>query len=340
MQRTKLSDAGEFGLIERLTKNFSTKNKSSLKAVGDDAAVCNYGNKRSIITTDILVEGIHYNLKYMPLKHLGYKAVIVNLSDIYAMNAQAQQITVSIGVSSKFYIEALEEIYAGIELACNRYGVDLIGGDTTAVPSGSLISITALGMADAEKIVYRSTAKAGDLLCVSGDLGAAYAGLQILEREQKLFDSDPSFQPVLKTYEYVVQRQLKPEARRDIIRILDQSGVLPTAMIDISDGLSSELFHICKQSGTGVKIYEEKIPIAQETDKVAEEMRLDTSLFALNGGEDYELLFAISPGDLKKIEKNPYFSIIGTLTEKDEKIMIAKDGTGVELKAQGWLNFK
>jgi thiamine-monophosphate kinase len=340
MQRTSLSTLGEFGLIDRIAEKFQITNTSTVKGIGDDAAVLRYGDTSLVVTTDLLIEGVHYDLRYVPLKHLGYKAVTVNLSDVCAMNAKPKQITVSIGISNKFYLEAIEEIYEGIRLACVQYGVDLVGGDTSTTKSGSMLSITAIGEATADKIVYRHTANAGDLICVSGDLGGAYAGLQVLEREQHLFDIDPSMTPVLKGYEYIVQRQLKPEARKDVIEMLAGLDILPTAMIDISDGLSSEILHIGTKSGKGAKIYESKIPIADETEAFAKELQLDPNTFALNGGEDYELLFTIKQSDFPKLKNNPDISVIGHITEHAGVFeLIADDGTAIALQAQGWKNF-
>ncbi len=340
MQQTPLSELGEFGLIKKLTENFKIQNTSTVKSIVDDAAVLDYKEKQIVVTTDLLVEGIHYNLAYVPLKHLGYKSVIVNLSDVYAMNAVPKQITVSLGISNKFYLEAVEDIYEGIRMACAKYGVDLIGGDTTSTVSGSFISITAIGEVNPEDIVYRNTAKEHDLICVSGDLGGAYAGLQLLEREQELFKSNPNLQPEFAGYEYIIGRQLKPEARKDIIETLKSFKLKPTAMIDISDGLSSELLHICSQSGTGCNIYEDKLPIANETKKFASELRIDHSIFAMNGGEDYELLFTISQKDFDIIKGHPDISVIGHITKQDSGLnLIARDGTAVKVEAQGWKNF-
>ncbi len=340
MKRTSLSELGEFGLIQHLSEKFVNKQSSTLKGIGDDAAVLDYGGKLIVLTTDLLIEGIHYDLRYTPLKHLGYKAVTVNLSDVYAMNAVPKQITVSLGISSKFYLEAIDEIYEGIRIACEAYGVDLVGGDTSTIKNGSILSITALGETDAESVVYRHTANSGDLLCVSGDLGAAYAGLQLLEREEHLFTADPSMTPVLKGYEYIVQRQLRPEARKDIILMLRDLDIKPTAMIDISDGLSSEIIHIGTKSGKGAKLYENKIPIADETRSFATELGIDALTYALNGGEDYELLFTIKQTDFPKLKNNPDISVIGHITEMSEEfLLITQDGTPVRLRAQGWKNF-
>ena len=336
-QATPLSEIGEFGLIERLTSGFKTKHSSTIKAVGDDAAVIDTGNECLVVTTDLLTEGIHFNLVYNPLKHLGYKAVVVNLSDIYAMNAIPKQITVSIAVSNKFSIEALEELYSGIYLACEKYNLDLAGGDTSSSMTGLTISITALGTAGKEDIVYRSGAKVNDLVCVSGDLGAAYLGLQLLEREKTLFEKDPSVKPDFAGKDYLLERQLKPEARADIIKLLKEAGIKPTSMIDISDGLSSEMIHICKNSDVGCRIYHDKIPIDPMTLLMASEFNMEPVICALHGGEDYELLFTVSLGDYKKIASLKGITIIGKITSKDENaLMVTREGNLVQLTAQGW----
>ncbi len=335
--KTNLSEMGEFGLISHLTEHFKTTQDSTQKAVGDDAAVLEFRDKQVLVTTDFLVEGVHFNLAYMPLKHLGYKAVIANLSDIYAMNGMATQITVSIAVSNRFSVEALEELYAGIQLACSIYKVDLIGGDTTSSVQGLTISITAIGYADKDKITYRDTAKSGDLLVVTGDLGGAYLGYQVLEREKQVFEVNPNAQPDLEPYSYLVERQLKPEARKDIVRLLKDLDVQPTAMIDISDGLSSEILHICKQSKVGCNLYEEKLPLDPQIIQTCEEFELNSTTVALNGGEDYELLFTISQEDYPKIKANPNLTVIGHLTEPNEGIhLITRANQKVMLKAQGW----
>lgn len=332
-----IEELGEFGLIDHLTKDISTHQDSTVKGVGDDAAVINTGTESQVITTDLLMEGVHFDLMYTPLKHLGYKAVIVNLSDVYAMNAVPKQITVSIAVSGKFSVEALEELYGGIRLACDQYKVDLVGGDTSSSLTGLCISITAIGTALPNEIVYRSGAKLNNLICVTGDLGAAFMGLKVLEREKKLFEEDSGVQPELGGYDYVVGRFLKPEPRVDILLALREKGVLPHAMIDISDGLSSELLHICKQSDCGVVIYHEKIPVAEETGRVAEEFHMEPVVAALNGGEDYELLFTIPLSDYDKVNEIEGVSIIGSVTEhKGKAIMMLDEGNAVELKAQGW----
>ena len=336
----KIEDLGEFGLIDRLTKSIKLHHSTTVKGVGDDAAVLDYGKNLLAITTDLLVEGIHFDLVYTPLKHLGYKAVAVNLSDIYAMNAQPKQITVSIAISGKFTLNAIEEIYSGIQLACKHYQVDLVGGDTTTSFTGMTISITAIGTVSKEKIVYRSGAKEKNLICVSGDLGAAYMGVQVLKREKEIFKDTPEVQPKLDDYQYILQRQLKPEPRRDVIELLDKINVKPTSMIDISDGLSSELFHICKSSDVGCLIYEEKIPIHKNTIFSADEMNIHPLTAALDGGEDYELLFTVSLNDLNKIESAEGISIIGYITDKSEGIKIqTKQGNLANMKALGWRSF-
>lgn len=335
--RTSLSELGEFKLIEHLTKHVKIHHKSTVKGVGDDCAVIDNLNLKTLITTDLLVEGVHFDMSYMPLKHLGYKSVMVNLSDVYAMNAVAKQITVSIAVSNRFPLEALEELYAGIQLACKTYQIDLVGGDTTSSTKGLLISITAIGVAVAEDIVYRSGAKPNDLLVVSGDLGAAYLGLQVLEREKQVFQVNPNAQPELEKYSYLVERQLKPEARKDIVKLLKDLEVKPTAMIDISDGLSSEILHICKQSNVGCNLYEDKIPLDQQVISTCEEFNMDSTMVALSGGEDYELLFTIAQEDFPKIKANPNLTVIGHITEASEgKNLITRANQKIELIAQGW----
>ena len=340
-ERTSLAELGEFGLINHLTKHFKMYHSSTVKGVGDDAAVIKSSNEETVITTDLLVEGVHFDLSYMPLKHLGYKAVMVNLSDVYAMNATAEQITVSIAVSNRFPLEAIEELYAGIQLACNTYKVDLIGGDTTSSTKGILISITAIGTAKKEDIVYRNGAKPTDLIVVSGDLGAAYLGLQVLEREKQVFQVNPQNQPDLDNYTYIIERQLKPEARKDIPELLKELEVKPTSMIDISDGLSSEIMHICTQSKTGCKIYEDKLPLDPQVIATSEEFNMDSTMIALSGGEDYELLFTVSIDDYDKIKGNPNLTVIGHITEKDQGInLVTRANQEIELKAQGWNSFK
>lgn len=335
--KTNLSELGEFGLIDHLTRNFSPKLESTIKAIGDDAAVLNFENKQTIVTTDLLVEGVHFDLAYMPLKHLGYKAVMVNLSDIYAMNGTATQITVSIAVSNRFPVEALEELYAGIQLASKIYNVDVIGGDTTSSTSGLMISVTALGIAEKEEIVYRDGAKANDLLVLTGDLGAAYMGLQVLEREKEVFKANPNSQPDLDQYTYLIERQLKPEARKDIGPLLKDLNVKPTSMIDISDGLSSEIIHLCKNSKLGANIFEEKIPLDPAVISVCEEFEIDSTMIALSGGEDYELLFTISQEDYDKIKGNPHLTVIGHMTEENEGMhLVTRANQKLPLIARGW----
>ncbi len=338
--RTDLSNLGEFALIEHLTKHFKINQKSTVRGIGDDAAVLDFNDKNVVVTADLLVEGVHFDLSYMPLKHLGYKAVMVNLSDVYAMNAEATQITVSIAVSNRFPLEALEEIYEGIETASKLYNVDVIGGDTTSSTKGLLISITALGVVSKDDVVYRKGAKPNDLLVVSGDLGAAYMGLQILEREKEVYKVNPKSQPDLEPYTYIVERQLKPEARQDIIKLLKDLKVKPTAMIDISDGLSSEIIHLCKHSNVGCDLYENKIPLDPQVISTCEEFNLDSTTVALNGGEDYELLFTVSQEDFPKIKANPNLSIIGYITDASAGMhLVTRAETKIELKAQGWKNF-
>ena len=335
--RTNLSELGEFGLIDHLTKGFEPKLTSTVKAIGDDAAVLNFENKHTVVTTDLLVEGVHFDLAYMPLKHLGYKAVMVNASDVYAMNAKATQITVSIAASNRFPVEALEELYSGIQLAANLYNIDVVGGDTTSSTSGLFISITAIGEAEKEDIVYRSGAKPNDLLVVTGDLGAAYMGLQILEREKEVFKANPNAQPDLDPYTYLIERQLKPEARKDVAPLLKELGVKPTSMIDISDGLSSEIIHLCKNSQVGANLFEEKIPLDPAVISVCEEFDIDSTTIALSGGEDYELLFTISQDDYEKIKANPNLSIIGHMTEEKEGMhLITRANQKLPLIARGW----
>ena len=308
-----------------------------MKAIGDDAAVLDASEKQTLVSTDLLIEGVHFDLSYMPLKHLGYKAVMVNLSDVFAMNGTAAQITVSIAVSNRFPLEAIEELYAGIQLACETYKVDLIGGDTTSSNKGILISVTAIGKANKEEVVYRDGAKETDLIVVTGDLGAAYLGLQVLEREKQVFKVDPKNQPDLDNYTYLIERQLKPEARKDIVGLLKELDVKPTSMIDISDGLSSELFHICTQSKVGCKVYEEKLPLDPQVISACEEFELDSTMVALSGGEDYELLFTIPIADFDKIKGNPNFSIIGHVTSENQGLnLVTRANQEIELKAQGW----
>lgn len=336
-QRTSLSQLGEFGLIDHLTKKFDVKNTSTLKSIGDDAAVLDFANKKVVVSTDLLIEGVHFDLSYMPLRHLGYKAVAVNISDICAMNAKPTQITVSIGVSNRFPLEALEELFDGIALASKFYNVDVIGGDTTSSQKGLIISITAIGEANEEEIIYRNGAKEGDLLVVTGDLGSAYMGLQVLEREKQVFQVNPNNQPDLDAYTYLIERQLKPEARHDIRDLLQKLDLKPTAMIDISDGLSSEIIHICKQSLVGCNLYEEKIPVDPQFINVCEEFNIDSTTVAINGGEDYELLFTITMGDFDKIKANPNFTVIGHIVAESEgNHLITRANTKIPLKARGW----
>ena len=336
-QRTSISQLGEFGLIDHLTKNFAITQPSTLKGIGDDAAVLDFKDKKVVVSTDMLVEGVHFDLAYMPLKHLGYKAVVTNVSDICAMNAKATQITVSIAVSNRFPLEALEELFEGITLAANEYKVDVIGGDTTSSQKGLIISITAIGEADEAELTYRNGAKSTDLLVVTGDIGAAYMGLQVLEREKQVFQVNPNNQPDLDAYSYLIERQLKPEARHDIKELLEKLELQPTSMIDISDGLSSEIIHICKQSKVGCNLYEEKIPVDPQFINVCEEFDIDSTTVAINGGEDYELLFTIAMEDFDKIKGNPNFSIIGHMTQESEGIhLVTRANTKIPLKARGW----
>lgn len=335
--KTSLADLGEFGLIEHLTQNFKIKQESTLKGIGDDAAILDFKEKKAVISTDLLVEGIHFDLSYMPLKHLGYKAVMVNLSDIYAMNATATQVTISIAVSNRFPLEAIEELYEGIYAAADTYNVDVIGGDTTSSTKGLLISVTAIGQANEEDIVYRNGAKENDLLVVTGDIGAAYLGFQVMEREKQVFQADPNNQPDLDMYSYLIERQLKPEARKDVSGLLKELEVKPTSMIDISDGLSSEIIHLCKQSGVGCNLYEDKIPLDQQVISTCEEFNMDSTTIALSGGEDYELLFTVSQEDFPKIKANPNFTIIGHMTDTSEGMnLITRANERIALRAQGW----
>ncbi len=335
---TSIENLGEFGLINHLTKNFKIKQKSTVKGIGDDAAVIACAAKKEIVvSTDLLLEGVHFDLSYMPLKHLGYKAVIVNLSDVYAMNAVPTQITVSLAVSNRFPVEALEELYSGIEAAAKFYNVDVVGGDTTSSTTGLLMSITAIGTVNKGEAVYRSGANENDLLIVTGDLGAAYMGLQILEREKEVFKVNPNSQPDLEPYSYLVERQLKPEARKDIATLLKELDVKPTSMIDISDGLSSEILHICKNSKVGCNVYEDKIPLDPQVISTCEEFNLDSTTIALSGGEDYELLFTIKQEDFPKVKANPHLSIIGHMTHEKEGVhLISRASTKIPLVARGW----
>ena len=336
-KRTEIATLGEFGLIERLTAEMPLVNASSCKGVGDDAAVLHYGEKEMLVTTDLLLEGVHFDLTYVPMTHLGYKAAVVNFSDIYAMNATPKQITVSLGVSKRFSVEDIEQLYAGIRLACANYNVDIVGGDTTSSMTGLTISITCIGEADKEQIVYRSGAKENDLICVSGDLGAAYMGLQLLEREKCAFAGQSDFTPEFGGKEYLLERQLKPEARRDIVEALYRAGIKPTAMMDISDGLSSELLHICKQSNVGCRVYEERIPIDYQTAIMAEELNMNLVTAALNGGEDYELLFTVPLSMNDAVSAIPGVKVIGHTTAPSlGSYLIARDGSEIQLRAQGW----
>jgi len=336
-KNTPIASLGEFGLIRRLTENIRIKNTATRKGIGDDAAVLEYNDKQILVTTDLLLEGIHFDLTYVPLKHLGYKAAVVNFSDIYAMNGQPKQITVSLGISKRFSVEDLEDFYSGLESACNIYGVDIVGGDTSASLTGLCISITCIGEADKERIVYRNGARNTDLICVSGDLGAAYMGLQLLEREKAVFAGEKGFTPDFAGKEYLLERQLKPEARKDIIRLLNESGILPTSMIDVSDGLSSDLLHICKQSDVGCTIYEERLPIDYQTAVMAEQFNMNVTTAALNGGEDYELLFTVPLRLHEKIEQLNGVKLIGHICDASAGTnLVTRDGAQIPLTAQGW----
>ncbi len=334
-QRTSLGELGEFGLINHITSKIPLYN-DTIVGVGDDAAVIDAREEQTLVSTDMLVEGVHFDLSYQPLQHLGYKAAMVNFSDIYAMNGQATQLTVSMALSNRFPVEAVEELYAGIRHACERFKVDLVGGDTTSSTSGLILSLTAIGKQNKEKIVRRDGAQASDLIVVSGDLGGAYMGLQVLEREKAVFKENPEIQPDLQGNEYVLERQLKPEARQDVVKILEELDVLPTSMIDISDGLSSELLHICSKSGRGCRLFEEKIPIDPKVYELCEEFNLNTTTVALSGGEDYELLFTIKLDDFEKIKGNPNLSVIGHITEDENRYLVTRDNNAIELTAQGW----
>ena len=339
--RTEISSLGEFGLIDHLTKNVELHNVSSILGVGDDAAVIDHFGKQTVITTDLLIEGVHFDLIYTPLKHLGYKSVIVNLSDVYAMNATPTQITLSIGFSNRFSIEALDEFYEGVYAACAAYDVDLIGGDTSTSQKGFIISVTAIGEVLPEKIVRRNGAKPGDLLCCTGDLGAAYVGLLFLEREKKIFLDSPQIQPDLEGEKYVISKLLKPEARKDIIEFFEEKDIIPTSMMDISDGLSSEILHICSQSGVGCRLYEEKIPISDEMKSAAYKFEIDPTACALSGGEDYELLFTLTQSEYDKLVLNEQISVIGYMTDPSEgQKIITKGGNLHDITAQGWNAFK
>lgn len=336
-KRTPLSELGEFKLIDHLTEHFKINQKSTVKGIGDDAAVLDYGKKQVVVSTDLLVEGVHFDLSYVPLKHLGYKAVMVNLSDIYAMNAKATQITVSIAVSNRFPLEALEELYAGITTAADLYNIDVVGGDTTSSTSGLIISITAIGEVEKGNEVLRSGAKPNDLLVVTGDIGGAYMGLQVLEREKEVFKVNPNSQPDLSMYTYIIERQLKPEARKDIVELLQKLEVKPTSMIDISDGLSSEVIHICKQSKVGVDLFENKIPLDPQVISTCEEFNIDSTTVALSGGEDYELLMTISQDDYPKIKGNPNLTVIGYMTEEERGMyLVTRADQKIPIIAKGW----
>jgi thiamine-monophosphate kinase len=339
-QRTPVESLGEFGLIDNITKDFKNSQSSTLTGIGDDAAVLQH-TTATVITTDMMVEGVHFDLSYAPLKHLGYKAIVVNLSDVYAMNAMATQVTVSIAISNRFPVEAIQELYKGIHLACKTYNVDLVGGDTTASRSGLVISVTAIGQQDADKIVHRSGASDGDLLVLSGDIGAAYMGLQILEREKAVFKANPNNQPDIEAYSYLLERQLKPEARKDIITLLADLQIQPTSMIDLSDGLSSEIIHLCKHSEVGITLYEDKIPLDPTVINACEEFQLDSTTIALSGGEDYELLFTVPQGDYPKLKANPNLSIIGHVVDTSQGInLVTRSGEQIPVTAMGWNSFK
>lgn len=341
MKRTELGSIGEFGLIHRLSQSVKIKNSSTQKGIGDDAAVIAHGKQSTVISTDLLVEGIHFDMTYTPLKHLGYKAVVVNLSDVYAMNAHPTQITVSIALSNRFSVEAIEELYEGIHTACQYYGVDLVGGDTASSLRGLVISITAVGAADASELVYRSGAKMGDILCVTGDLGAAYLGLQVLEREKQVYLETPAMQPKLEADNYIIARLLKPEARKDIIAFFRKASLVPTSMLDVSDGLSSDLIHLCQQSNVGALVEEAQVPIHQKTYQKALDFKFDPIICALHGGEDYELLFTIDPKDLEKIRFQTDIKMLGEITPKEDGIQLhTKGGRLMPLVAQGWRHFQ
>lgn len=340
-QRTEIASLGEFGLIEHLTKNIEIQNASTILGVGDDAAVIDHFGKQTVITTDLLLEGIHFDLMYTPLKHLGYKAVVVNLSDIYAMNAQPTQITMSLGLSNRISVEALNEFYEGVYIACEKYGVDLIGGDTSSSLKGFVISVTAIGEVAPDQFVKRSTAQKGDLICVSGDVGGAYLGLTLMEREKKIYQENPQIQPDLENESYIVGRLLKPEARKDIIEFFEKNAITPTAMMDVSDGISSEVLHLCKASELGCRIYEEKLPLHENSRKAAFKFGLDPTICALNGGEDYELIFTLKQEDHDKIVFNEDISVIGYMTDMQEGTkLLTKGGNQFDITAQGWNAFK
>lgn len=336
-KNSTISDLGEFGLINHLTKELKPRHTETIKSIGDDAAVLCYKDKHIVVTTDLLIEGIHFDLMYTPLKHLGYKSVIVNLSDIYAMNARPKQITVSIAISSKISLKAVEELYEGINLACKTYNIDLIGGDTSSSITGMVISVTAIGEVEIDQVVYRNTAKPNDLICVSGELGGAYAGLQLLEREKMIFEKGSGIQPKLADYNYILEKQLKPEARKDIIDLFQTLDIKPSSMIDISDGLSSDILHICTKSGVGCKIFEDKIPVHNQTIKLSEELNISYGTMALNGGEDYELLFTIPLNNYEKIKDTPGIFLLGHINKiYSGKKIITVSGEELDLTAQGW----
>jgi thiamine-monophosphate kinase len=340
-KRTEIEQLGEFGLIDRIKGEFSLKNANSLTGIGDDAAVLDAGDSALLVSTDMLVEGIHFDLAYVPLHHLGYKSVAVNVSDIAAMNGRAEQITIGIALSNRFSLDAVDAFYQGVKAACENYNVDLVGGDTTSSISGLIISITVIGRAPKNRISYRSGARTNDIVCVTGDLGGAFMGLQVLEREKQVFLADPNMQPGLEKYPYIIGRQLKPEARTDIVFDLEEAGVIPTSMIDVSDGLASELLHLSKNSAVGIRIYEDKVPIDNQTYETAIEFNMDPVTAALNGGEDYELLFTVRKEDQDKIAKHPDIHMIGYVHERSsENVMITKSNNIVPIQAQGWNHFK
>jgi thiamine-monophosphate kinase len=339
-KRVEISDLGEFGLIDRIASGFSLKNRTSIKGIGDDAAVIDAGDDYLLVSTDLLIEGIHFDLAYTPLHHLGYKAIAINVSDIAAMNGKAEQVTVGLALSNRFSVDAVDALYEGMKAACDSFTVDLVGGDTTSSRAGLMISITAIGRVKKDKIAYRNGAKPSDIICVTGDLGGAFIGLQVLEREKEVYITNPEMQPQLEKYEYMVGRLLKAEARTDIVSDLAEAGVVPTSMIDVSDGLASELFHLSKQSNVGIHIFEDKIPLDHQTYDAALEFKLDPITCALNGGEDYELLFTIAQADYEKIKKHADIHMIGYTNDKpEERIMVSKQGTVIPLKAQGWNHF-
>ena len=338
---TNVSELGEFGLIEKIQKETQIKKKSTIKGIGDDAAVLHYEKPYNIVSTDMYVEGVHFDMMYTPLQHLGYKSITASISDIYAMNAKPEQVLVSIAISSKFSLEAIDSLYSGMHIACNLYGIDLVGGDTTSSRSGMVICVTAMGSANENELCYRNTANNGDILCVTGDLGGAYLGLQVLEREKRVYLENPAMQPELHGYDYIIKRQLRPEARKDIIEILADLNIKPTSMIDVSDGLSSESMHLAKQSGLGVKLFEENIPIDENTYHTALELNLDATMCALNGGDDYELLLTLSPADYDKIKLHPDFTAVGHMTSAEGLYtLITKSGNEYPLEAQGWKHFQ